>query len=365
MQNILVFFGGVSVEHDISIITGTLTVNTLRRGKYNAIPVYVDRKGAFLTGEQLLDVGNYSKLDYKKLNQVVILPSDNKVYIKKKNKLKELCAIKCAVNCMHGERGEDGSLSGFLSFTDIPLASPDITASSICMDKSITKLFLKGLKIKTLKSVTLESVKDCHKKCKDLGFPLIVKPCKLGSSIGIKKAYNKMELESAISFALKYGERVLIEPCIENFIEINCACYKDEKGRIIVSECEQPIGKDEILTFSDKYENGSRVFPANIDKELSDEIKKTTLKIYSELNVSGIIRIDYIIKEKEIYLNEINTVPGSLAYYLFTDTLAGFEKILEKNILLACFNKAKQNGHQKNFSCKVLDGVGIKGNKRL
>ena len=349
----------------MSIITGTLTVNTLRRGKFNVLPVYVDRNGIFYTGEQLLDVSNYDKLDYKKLDRLVILTGENKVYIKKKNKLKELCAVKCAVNCMHGERGEDGTLSGFLNFTDIPLASPDMLASSVCIDKSATKIFLKGLNIKALPSVTVDSVKDCAKKCKRLGFPLIVKPCKLGSSIGVKKANNEEQLESAVLFAMRYGERVIIEPCVENFIEINCACYKDAQGKYVLSECEQPIGKDEILTFSDKYENGGRIFPADINKELSDAIKKITLKVYKELNMSGIIRVDFMIKEKEIYLNEINTVPGSLAYYLFTDTLTGFEKILENNLLLACFNKAKQNSFDKNFSCKVLSGVGLKSTKKL
>ena len=365
MQNILVFFGGVSVEHDVSIITGTLTLNTLRRERYNAIPVYVDRDGTFYTGEQLIDIGNYTKLDYKKLNKVVFLSGENKVYIKKKGKLKELCAVKCAINCMHGERGEDGSLAGFLNFTDIPLASPDLVSSSICIDKEITKIILKGLKIKALPSITVSEVQDCVKKCKKLGFPLIVKPCKLGSSIGIKKAKDEKELESAILFALRYGERVIVEPCLDNFIEINCACYKDAKGKIVVSECEQPIGKEEILSFSDKYENGGRIFPADIEKSLSDEIKKTTRTVYEKLNISGIIRVDFMIRNKEVYLNEINTVPGSLAYYLFTDTLKGFEKILENNILLACFNKAKQNSFDKKFSCKVLEDLGSKGVKRL
>ena len=285
MKNVAVFFGGVSIEHDISIITGVLTLNSVDK-KYNALPIYISRDGVFYTGEILFDPDAFKNLDYKKLKKVTLVSGSNILYEVKGNRLKPLMELAVAINCMHGERGEDGSLSALLNLSSIPLASPGMAGSAICMNKSLTKIMLKGLNIPCLPSViATDSISAVLGE--KLNYPLIVKPNTGGSSIGVSKARDRLELEFATMEGLKYSESVIIEPLLEGFIEINCACFLDSDGNLVLSECEKPIGSEEVLTFSDKYERGLREFPAKIDKEISNKIKKLTAKIYRELEFKG------------------------------------------------------------------------------
>ena len=368
MQNIAVFFGGQSVEHDVSVITGVLTLNSIDKFRYNPVPVYVDKSGNWWSGEELFDLDDYKNLNFKKLTSVLIKSGDNCLYaVKGKGKrLKPLYAISCAINCMHGERGEDGSLAGVLAMSAIPLASPSMAASSVCMNKTLTKIFLKGLKINCLKSVTLSSPAEYRLVENAFPYPVIVKPECGGSSIGVKRAADAKELEGAISFALRYGERVIVEPCLTDFTEINCACYRKSDKSACSSACEQPVGRNEILTFNDKYVGGDRVFPANIDEKLAYKIKDTTLRIYNALQMDGVIRIDYFIVDGKVFVNEINTVPGSLAHYLFCDTLKEFSALLNDMLTLAKKRAAANETVQKTYSTQLLTfggAGGIKGAK--
>lgn len=363
MKNVAVFFGGNSVEHDISIITGVTTLNALDRTKYNPIPIYVHNDGTWYTGSKLFDLDGYKNLQLKSLQRVTIISGLNALYLVKGKKIKQLCVLSVAINCMHGERGEDGSLSGLLNMCAIPVASPDVLPSSVCMDKCFTKTVLKGLKIKALPSITVESDSDIKRVKEKFKFPIIVKPACSGSSIGIRVADDEKELESAITYALKFGNRAIVEPCLKKFLEINCAAYKDSLGNVRVSECERPVGRTELLTFSDKYKSGKRIFPADVEREISDKIKAVTEKVYAELNFDGVIRIDYFVCEDTVYLNEINTVPGSLAYYLFGNTLKEFTNMLTELIIAAERKGAKQSTVLTNFNSGILGGAGAKGNK--
>lgn len=363
MKSIAVFFGGISVEHDVSVITGVLTLNSLDKNIFDPVPIYVHGDGVWYTGKDLADIDFYKDIDFKKLQRVTLLAGSSILYIIKGNKLKQLCTLSAGVNCMHGERGEDGSLSGFLNMCKIPLASPDIASSAVSMDKHLAKTFLKGLGVKTLPCVLSDKGIDVAEE--KLGFPVIVKPAKLGSSIGIKKASDRKGLFDAINYAKRFGEKIIIEKCLQDFIEINCAVYKRSDGKIMVSECEQPVGRQEILSFDDKYSSGKRVFPADISEDTSNKIKEISKRVYDELNFTGIIRIDYLIKDKNIYLNEINSVPGSLAYYLFCATLKDFSVILTDLIRLAEKNFAVCNTLQKRFTSSVLNITGGKSAKRL
>ncbi len=360
MKNIAVFFGGQSVEHDVSVITGALTLNSIDKSAYNPIPVYVDKNGEWYTGEILKDVDEYKNLNYKRLKKVIIKSGSKELYEIKGKKIKPLLTLSACINCMHGERGEDGSLAGALALCGLPLASPEILPSSVCMDKCFTKTVMKGLKVKTLPSVTVDGELDEKKILSKLKLPLVVKPCCLGSSIGITKVKTKEELSPAIALAQKYGERVIIEPCLRNFIEINCAGYRNKKGEIIVSECERPVGKDGLLSFDDKYKSGKRIFPADIDQDISDNIKQLTKKVYDGVNASGVIRIDYFVCGSEVYLNEVNTVPGSLAFYLFGDTLKSFTGLLSELIESAIKRGAKRESVQKTFNTGILNMGGAK-----
>lgn len=355
MLNIAVIFGGKSCEHDISVITGVLTVNSLDKQRFNPIPIYADRDGLLFTGKGLEKLASYSNFTPKKYKRVTfVLGEQNLKWIKGKA-LKNLAKIDCVINCCHGLNGEDGSISGMLRLCNIALASPDIFCSSFAMDKHFTKLVLKGLKIPTLpyqviKKEELESGKVITSK---IPFPIIVKPANLGSSIGIEKVESSEKFIDALKRAFVYDNKVIIEKMLDGFTEINCACYKGEE--IVVSQCEKPISSGDILSFSDKYAGkGKREFPANIEAEISEKIKEYTKKIYTALDFNGIIRIDYLVCDKKIYLNEINTVPGSLAYYLFAQTISEFAQILEKIILNSLKNKENYNKNRYNFTSSVL-----------
>ncbi len=362
MKTVAVFYGGKSVEHDVSIITGVMTANCLG-GEYQALPVYIDKAGAWYTGDSLFDPDGYKNLNLKKLKKVTLTGGSNVLYEIKRGKIKPLATVSVAINCMHGGFGEDGSLAGLLNFCGIPLASPPVLPASVSMDKSFTKTVLKGIKVKALPSITVSSVKEFQAVKDKIEYPVIVKPVLLGSSIGISRAEKPKEIEGAISYGLKFCDRVIIESCLDDFIEINCAAYLKKDGTIEISECEQPIGRTKILSFNDKYEGGKRVFPANIDKKYSDKIKEITKKVYIELGFSGVIRIDYFLSDGQIYLNEINSVPGSLAYYLFGDTLYSFSKMLKELIAVAEQKFAKDGTVTTDYKSGILNGVGSKGTK--
>ena len=365
MKNVAVFYGGQSVEKDISILTGVIMLNAVNKKDFNPVPIFVNDKLEFFTGEVLFDIDFYKNVNYKQLEKVVLCSGDNILYKIKGKKRIPLFVLASALNCMHGGFGEDGGLAGLLNLCKIPLASPGYLPSSIAMDKSITKLLLKGIRVKTLPSIELFSIKEVSEVKEGLSYPVIVKPNRLGSSIGIEKVECADNLENAVSVALRYGESVIIEPCLTDFIEINCACYKNTKGELVVSECEKPVGVNEVLSFGDKYLTGKREFPAKIDRKFSDKIKAITKKVYNALKVDGVIRIDYFIYDNNVYLNEINTVPGSLAYYLFTDTVKDFSNVISQLIYLSERKWAKEQTSVKSYPSSVLTGFGSKGAKHL
>ena len=368
MKTVLVFFGGQSVEHDVSIITGVMTLNSIDKTKYSALPVYINQKGEWLFGKNLYDIDEYKKLKQEKLSRVLLRGGSNILYEIKGKRLKKIAEVSLAINCMHGERGEDGSLSGLLNMCKIPIASPDILSSSVAMDKAFTKKIASALKIKTLPCITItekDGVDGLIEKTKELEFPLIVKPNRLGSSIGINSAKDQRELESAVNYALRFGDIAVIEPCLEDFIEINCSAYLRADGSVRVSECERPVGRNKVLSFDDKYRFGKRVFPADIDKKTARTIKNYTEKLYRELRCKGVIRIDYFLHNGKVYLNEINTVPGSLAYYLFCDTLKEFGVMLNELLEVALKDGATLSSLQTEFYTGILSFTGGKSAKRL
>ena len=364
MKNILVFFGGQSPEHDVSILTGVMTVNSVDKQKFTPLPVYVDRDGAWYTGDQLKDVANFKKLDFKKLKKVFILAGENALFTVKGKKIKKICQVACAINCIHGVKGEDGSLKGLLDMSEIPVVGSPMLASSVAMDKIATKIFLKGLNIKCLPYVVLDKDTNLDEVVKKLGYPIMVKPANLGSSIGVNKAMDRAELEKSILKAKKFDDKIILEKCAGGKLEINAAAYRGKEG-VVVSECEMPATENKFLTFEDKYVSGERVFPAPISKKLSDKIREVTKKIYTSLWFSGAIRVDFLITDGTAYVNEINSVPGSMAYYLFTNTFSGFTDILTDMIEVAITQFNYKSTLIKRFDCDILKNTGVKGGKRF
>ena len=374
MKNVVVIFGGKSCEREISVITGVLTLNSVDKEKYNPIPVYVNGSGEWLTGEELFDISFFKNGDYKRLKRVTLVTGENSLYLKGK-RLKKLCDVYAVINCMHGLNGEDGSLAGLTQLSSIALVGSPLFASSFSMDKEYQKFVLKGLNVPVLPFITVKKqdffkgAEECIEQIeKKLSYPLIIKPANLGSSIGISTAFSKEELLGSLKKAFLYDGKVIIENYLEDFIEYNLAVCETLDG-VILSEVEKPCKSDKILSFKDKYESSQdlidREFPAKISKSLDKKIKAIGEKVYNICGFSGIIRIDYIYYKDKIYLNEINSVPGSLSYYLLTKNLKDFTALLSSLIEKSVQNLNQSKSRVFSYSSRVLSVSGAKGNKRL
>lgn len=354
-EKIAVIFGGTSNENEISVITGTMAANLLKGADYDLIPVYIAQNGDIYGGELLFDVKNFKCDNYKKAQRAVI--ADGGIYLfSKRHKIKKFIALSAALNCCHGGAGEGGGLCGVCEMAGIPLAGAGIFESAAFMDKYLTKIVLKGLDVKTAE---YEYVTDAQ-KYKTGGnmpqFPLIVKPVNLGSSIGIERVETPEELESALNTSLVYDSAAIVEKYFEKRREINCAAYFYD-GEVITSECEEALTSGEILSFEDKYQGGGkRVFPANLPPNMAQLIKNITKKVYSSLNMRGIVRFDFIVSGEDVYLSEINTVPGSLSYYLLSDGFKNFSGVLEKVIRQAQIDfKARHS--KKLLKTGILESI--------
>ena len=367
MKNILVFFGGESCEHDVSIITGVMALNCLDSSEYTAVPVYVAKNGEWYTGDEMKDVCYFKNANFKKLKKVAILPYEKLLYQVKKSKLTSPIPVYCAINCMHGGTGENGSLFALLKMAKIPCVSSDIFPSSLAMDKEFTKIALKGIGVDCLPCVRLKRDgyyvrKNYSLKLieKTFAYPLIVKPANLGSSIGIKVAKDGEELQKDIDYAFKYDYKIIVEPALIGFREINCAVYRAD-GKIIVSPLEEPSVNGEMLSFDDKYNRPTeKAFPAQLDVQTTAKIRKITAEIYRELGFSGVVRIDFLLSSDKVFVNEINSVPGSLSYYLLCKDTDAFREMLNRLIATAVadFNSYLQSTF--TFDCNMLDIKSLK-----
>ena len=349
-KNIAVIFGGKSNENEVSVITGTMASNVLKSGGNTVIPLYISRQGELFCGEELLDVTNYK--DGAKVKFTRALIGKGGVYLlNKRGRTKKFLKVDVALNCCHGGTGEGGGVCGLFALNDIPLASAGMFESAVFMDKYFTKLILRSLGVKYAKYVYLRD-KSEFLNAEKLGYPLIVKPAKLGSSIGIELAENREELEGAVEAAFHYDDGVICEKYIEERREINCAVYFSD-GRVVTSECEEAVTSGDILSFDDKYSGGGKsVLPAHIPEAIALKIKKTASSVYTRLNMRGIVRFDFLLSREEVYLSEINTVPGSLSYYLLSSGFKQFYPVLQAVI-------AQAEEDYKNASQKVVLKTGI------
>ncbi len=355
MKCVAVFFGGKSCESEISVLTGTFVVNLLDRKKYAVLPVYVGGNGAFFTDSRFDDVAYFKRKNFlAKATQIVLFGRDAYAVNAKKNRLKKLTTVDVALNCCHGGLGEGGGLSGALQLAEIPLASPRLEASGVFMDKAMTKLVLKSLHIPTVDFVRVNE-EDYEKRgaflLKNIGsrlkYPVIVKPAHLGSSIGITVAENEAQAKRAIEDAFLLDNRVIIEKFLKDKRDVNCAAYLLD-GEIVVSEVEEAASGDGVYSFEEKYLNqnaaerqkgGGRVA---LKGALREKIRAYTKTVYKRMNLRGVVRVDYLVQNGAVYLSEVNTVPGSLAYYLFCDRLSDARALFGDLIEEACRESARE-----------------------
>lgn len=383
-----VFFGGRSVEHEISIISAVQAMLAFDKEKYDVVPVYITKDNKFYTGSILMDIEQYKDIEnvIKNSQRVILQNIDGKVrllrYPMKMFKNPEVDYIDVAFPVVHGTNVEDGTIEGFLHMLDIPYCECDILSSAVGMDKFAQKTILRAYDIPVLNAKCFD-MKKYNKNQKnilediekDILYPMIVKPVNLGSSVGIRKVNNREELEDAIDYAFEFSLRVLVEHAVENLREINCSVLGDyENAR--ASECEEPLNADEILSYQDKYLSGEksgskgmsstkRKLPADISKEISNKIKEYAIETFKALGCNGVVRIDFLMndKTKEIWVNEINTIPGSLSFYLWEATGVKFSELLDEIVNLGLKRKREQDTVNYSFDTNVLAGIKLGGSK--
>ena len=389
-----VIFGGKTVEHEISIITANQAITSLNKEKYEIVPIYISKNGKMYTGEQLLELKNFKNLDnlIQQCEEIVLVNNGTKAnLVRVKNKKFSnniINTIDLAFPIMHGTNGEDGAIQGFLEILGTPYVGPDVLSSSIGMDKIMMRRILKEQSIQSLDYVafySLNYINDEEKYINEIetkiGYPVIVKPGNLGSSIGIKKAKNREALIEAIEFSMEFSDRIMVEKAIENLKEINCSVVGDMINAT-ASICEEPIGSDEILSYTDKYVGKSktkggaknqgmatlqRKVPAEISEETAKTIQEIAVKTFKILGCNGVSRIDFMIDldDNNIYVNEINTIPGALSYYLWEATGKTFEQELEELIGLAFKRDRESQSRTYSYEQNILAlGNGSKGIKK-
>ncbi len=315
MQKIIaVFFGGNSNEHEISVITGMLAVNLLRGAGENVLPVYLPRGGGMVTGK-MYDVRDFRAPDKKRI-PLRFCEGGLETFRGKEY------PIGVALNCCHGGFGEDGTLSALLRWYHIRSASPEMPVSALFMDKSLSKIAARGLGLPVAAGVTVREGEG-YDAALALGFPVIVKPSRLGSSIGIRIAKTEEELCMALTEAFRLDGSALVETYLEGKRDLNCAACR-MNGEVLLSPVEEVFSDEAFLTFSEKYEGtGQRrsSIPADIPEEIAARVQSYTRHIYETFSCRGVVRADFLLVGGKVYFNELNTVPGSLSCYLFGETL--------------------------------------------
>jgi len=391
-----VLFGGKSVEHEISIISAVQAMNYINRDKYEVIPVYITKSNEMYYGEDLMKIEEFSNLPslIKKSRKVNFVTENGRTYLVKAEpkvfEKKIINQIDMAFPIVHGTNCEDGTLHGYLKMMNLPLVGCDITASAIGMDKYYMKTVFKDNDIPVLEcncfsakeymlspDDTIAEIEKC------IPYPVIVKPVNLGSSVGISKAQGRDELAEAIQNAFCFAGKVLVERAVENLKEVNCSVLGDCDDAK-ASECEEPVNSDKILSYEDKYTSGAkgtakggskgmaslkRKIPADITNEQRDKIRSLAVKAFKCLGCNGIVRIDFMIDtlSGEIFLNEINTIPGSLSFYLWEPLGVSYTELLDNMISIAMKRHREQEEISYAFDTNVLEGIhfgsGAKGSK--
>ncbi|HJP18925.1 MAG TPA: D-alanine--D-alanine ligase family protein [Nitrospinota bacterium] len=373
--NLGMIFGSRSVEHEVSIITALQVIHATDKSKYNTIPIYIDKKGDWFTGNKLTDLENFNDLSAitKGMNKVFISSSPTLQYssgsffgMKKSERLDVVFPL------IHGTFGEDGTLQGLLEFAGIPYTGAGVLASAIGMDKVFTKKVLTAHQLPVTKYISFSRKEYFEKpdailsKIKEkLRFPLFVKPSNLGSSVGINKVESVDKLNFAIEVASEFDSSLLVEEGVEEIMEINCSVLGNTENPK-PSVCEQPLSGDELLSYKDKYCSGSknsgmkgtnRILPADIPDALTAKIQEMAVKAFKAINGYGIARIDFLINKKNesIFVNEINTIPGSLSFYLWEASGMKFSQLIDELVELAITRHRDRTQTTYSYDSNILN----------
>lgn len=398
-----VIFGGETVEHEVSIISAIQAMNKIDEEKYEIIPIYITKDREWYTGDMLKDIDVYQDLSLiKKYSDNVILYYKNGSYVlqKKNGLIKNIVKeIDIAFPIVHGTNVEDGVLQGYLQTIGIPFVGSNVYASVAGQDKAIMKDIWQEAGLPMTKYVWFYDV-DYHKdsdsvikKIEKLKYPVIVKPATTGSSIGIAVCENQESLKEAIDDACQYDNKIIVEEVVSNLKEVNIAVmgnYENQK----VSEIEEVLSGSKFLTYADKYigngknkfkgglkaptkssskgmASANRKLPADIEDKIREEIEHLAVEAFKVLGTSGNSRIDFLIDEKtkKVYINEINSIPGSLAFYLWDAKGINFTQVLDDMINIGVKDYKKRVSKTHSFETNILKGFaangGVKGMKGM
>ncbi len=388
-----VIFGSRSCEREVSIISAVQLMRHADQEKYDIIPVYIDESGNWYTGDALKDIGSFKPFnpDKKGITKVfpdlssgsgALLTHARGTGLFSKDRIEIAARIDVYIIVMHGLHGEDGTIQGLLELANVPYTSTGVAGSALGMDKIMMKQFFRGADLPVLPGIGvtrtryLSEPKSVFEEVeKELGYPVFVKPANLGSSIGVNRADDRESLEDSLQLAFEYDRRVLIEAGLDKPIELNCSVFGYDE-EIEASPIEMPINQDEFLDFKDKYlaSGGSkgmaslhRVLPAPIEDELRDEIQEMSRKIFRMLDCKGVVRIDYMFDKNagKLYITEINTIPGSLAFYLWENAGVAYTRLIDRMVGYAEKAHGDKNRANYAYTSDILKGVsfGTKGAK--
>ena len=386
--NIGVFFGGRSTEHEISVISASQAMAAIDRDVYDVTPVYITKEGRWFTGEALTEVSNYR--DPKKLlqqcSEVYMRPAygDSNLYLARRKMFGTDVAahIDVAIPVLHGANGEDGTIQGLFDLIGLPFAGCDVLASANGMDKITMKMILQACEVPVVDYVWFTDKEwfDNRQEVVDrieskIGYPVIVKPSNLGSSVGIGRAADRERLVQCVTDATSYSSRIIVEHMVDNLKEINCSVLGD-CDEYQTSVCEEPIKSGEILSYEDKYMGGSKGskgmqasakrIPADLPEATSDRIRFLAGETFRVLSCQGVSRVDVIMDEDngQIYVNEINTIPGSLSFYLWEASGIPFAELMDRLVKLALKRDRQRQRKTTTYDANIFAmGGGVKGAK--
>ncbi len=395
-----VIFGGESVEHEVSIISAMQAINKLDLDKYEVVPIYITKDREWYTGDMLKDIEVYQDLSLiKKYSKNVTLYCKNGAFVLQNKKFPRniVREIDIAFPIVHGTNVEDGVLQGYLQSVGVPLVGPDVYGAAVGQDKVYMKAIWEQAGLPMTKYVWFYDVEykqdssEVIKKVSKLKYPVIVKPATTGSSVGISVVENEEKLVEAIDDAIQYDNKILVEEVVKNLKEVNIAVmgnYEHQK----VSEIEEVFSGNKFLTYADKYIGGgkgklkgakapvkaskgmasaSRKLPADISKKLREEVEDVAVRAFKALGSAGNSRIDFLIdtESDKVYINEINSIPGSLAFYLWEEKGVNFTHMLEDMINIGVKDYKKRISKTHSFETNILKGFaqngGVKGMKGM
>ena len=386
--NIGVFFGGRSTEHEISVISASQAMHAIDRNQYDVTPVYISKEGQWYTGEALFDVANYRDMNklLSRVEEVYMRPifGDCNLYKSKKSLFgnDKITRLDVAIPILHGSNGEDGTFEGILESIGIPFAGCNVLSSANGMDKITMKMILRASDIPVVDFVWFTDKQWFAKRQelieqieRTLHYPVIVKPANLGSSVGIGRAANREELIEKVSVAEKYSSRLIVEKMIENLQEINCSVLGD-CDEYTTSVLEEPIKSGDFLTYEDKYMGGGKTnkgmqasdkrIPAELPEDETRRIQFLAGETFRVLSCQGVSRVDVIVdaNTRDIYVNEINTIPGSLSFYLWEASGLPFDKLMDRLVKLALKRNREQKQKIVSYDKNIFSlGGGLKGGK--